>query len=184
MKFSGRISGNSATLTVVGEKNAATVRRIIDNIQNMDLVNELREKGYERIADTNGFVNIRNMQTGETAGFESLREARNMFLDPDNEFFHPTAIRIEENTFFRIVSDEPTEEAVKNVIANSDKLFMDICALGGIQITEAEFAKYSQTEGVTAIDVNIDEQTMHVYGADKPITSFAEIKGVDDIAAY
>lgn len=106
MKFSGRISGNNATLTVVGEKNAATVRRIIDNIQNMDLVNELREKGYERIADTNGFVNIRNMQTGETAGFESLREARNMFLDPDNEFFHPTAIRIEENSFFRIVSDE------------------------------------------------------------------------------
>ncbi|MGN0665413.1 MAG: hypothetical protein ACI4KF_02680, partial [Huintestinicola sp.] len=106
MKFSGRISGNSATLTVVGEKNAATVRRIIDNIQNMDLVNELREKGYERIADTNGFVNIRNMQTGETAGFESLREARNMFLDPDNDFFHPTAIRIEENSFFRIVSDE------------------------------------------------------------------------------
>ena len=90
MKFSGRISGNSATLTVVGENNAAFVRRIIDNIQNMDLVNELREKGYERIADTNGFVNIRNMQTGETAGFESLREARNMFLDPDNEFFHPT----------------------------------------------------------------------------------------------
>ena len=107
MKFSGRISGNNATLTVVGEKNAAAVRRIIDNIQNMDLVNELREKGYERIADTNGFVNIRNMQTGETAGFESLRDARNMFLDPDNEFFHPTAIRIEENTFFRIVSDEP-----------------------------------------------------------------------------
>lgn len=107
MKFSGRISGNNATLTVVGEKNAATVRRIIDNIQNMDLVNELREKGYERIADTNGFVNIRNMQTGETAGFESLREARNMFLDPDNEFFHPTEMRIEENTFFRIVSDEP-----------------------------------------------------------------------------
>ena len=29
-----------------------------------------------------------------------------MFLDPDNEFFHPTAMRIEENTFFRIVSDE------------------------------------------------------------------------------
>ena len=106
MKFSGRISGNNATLTVVGEKNAATVRRIIDNIQNMDLVNELREKGYERISDTNGFVNIRNMQTGETAGFESLKEARNMFLDPENEFFHPTEMRIEENTFFRIVSDE------------------------------------------------------------------------------
>lgn len=106
MKFSGRLNGSNATLTVVGDTNAAFVRRVIDNIQNMDLVNELREKGYERTADTNGFVNIRNMQTGETAGFESLREARNMFLDPDNEFFHPTEMRIEENTFFRIVSDE------------------------------------------------------------------------------
>lgn len=106
MKFSGRLNGSNATLTVVGDNNAAFVRRIIDNIQNMDLVNELREKGYERTADTNGFVNIRNMQTGETAGFESLKEAQNMFLDPDNEFFHPTAMRIEENTFFRIVSDE------------------------------------------------------------------------------
>ena len=106
MKFSGRLNGSNATLTVVGDTNAAFVRRIIDNIQNMDLVNELREKGYERIADTNGFVNIRNMQTGETAGFESLKEARNMFLNPDNEFFHPTEMRIEENTFFRIVSDE------------------------------------------------------------------------------
>ena len=106
MKFSGRLNGSNATLTVVGDTNAAFVRRIIDNIQNMDLVNELREKGYERIADTNGFVNIRNMQTGETAGFENLKEARNMFLDPDNEFFHHTAMRIEENTFFRIVSDE------------------------------------------------------------------------------
>ena len=106
IKFSGRINANSATITVAGDSNAAFVRRIIDNIQNMDLVNELREKGYERTADTNGFVNIRNMQTGETAGFESLKEARNMFLDPDNEFFHPTEMRIEENTFFRIVSDE------------------------------------------------------------------------------
>ena len=107
MKFSGRLNGSKATLTVVADTNAAFVRRIIDNIQNMDLVNELREKGYERTADTNGFLNIRNMQTGETAGFESLKEARNMFLAPDNEFFHPTAMRIEENTFFRIVSDEP-----------------------------------------------------------------------------
>ena len=62
MKFSGRLNGSNATLTVVGDTNAAFVRRIIDNIQNMDLVNELREKGYERTADTNGFVNIRNMQ--------------------------------------------------------------------------------------------------------------------------
>ena len=106
IKFSGRINANSATITVAGDSNAAFVRRIIDNIQNMDLVNELREKGYERIADTNGFVNIQNVRTGETAGFESLGEARNMFLDPDNEFFHPTEMRIEDNSLYRIVSDE------------------------------------------------------------------------------
>ena len=106
IKFSGRINANSATITVAGDSNAAFVRRIIDNIQNMDLVNEMREKGYERIADTNGFVNIQNVRTGETAGFESLGEARNMFLDPDNDFFHPTEMRIDDNSLYRIVSDE------------------------------------------------------------------------------
>ena len=106
-KFSGRINGDKATLTVAGDENASLVRRIIDNVQNMDLVNELNEKGYERLSDTNGFVNIRNTATGATAGFESLREVRSMFLDPENEFFHPTKTRIEENSFYRIVSDEP-----------------------------------------------------------------------------
>ena len=57
---------------------------------------------------------------------------------------------------------------------------MDLCSLGGTQITEVEFAQYSQTEGIAAIDVNIDEQTMHVY--DSGIVSFKDIKGIDDIA--
>lgn len=82
------------------------------------------------------------------------------------------------------IANDVAEEAVRNAIKNSDRLFMDLCALGGIQITEAEFAQYSQTDGVTAIDVNIDEQTMHIYGAENPITSFAEIKGIDEISAH
>lgn len=73
------------------------------------------------------------------------------------------------------IANDVTEDSVKNVIVNSEKLFMDICALGGKQISEVKFAEYSQTEGVTAFDINIDEQTMHVYGADKPFTAFAEI---------
>ena len=80
------------------------------------------------------------------------------------------------------IANDITEEAVKNTIANSDKLFMDLCTLGGTQITEVEFAQYSQTEGIAAIDVNIDEQTMHIYGAENPIVSFKEIRGIDEIA--
>ena len=80
------------------------------------------------------------------------------------------------------IANDITEEAVRNAIANSNKLFMELCALGGTQITEAEFAQYSQTEGIAAIDVNIDEQTMHIYGADEPIVSFKEIKGIDEIS--
>ena len=80
------------------------------------------------------------------------------------------------------IANDITEESVRNVIANSDKLFMDLCALGGTQITEVEFAQYSQTEGIAAIDVNIDEQTMHIYGAENPIVSFKKIRGIDEIA--
>ena len=80
------------------------------------------------------------------------------------------------------IANDITEESVRNVIANSDKVFMDLCALGGTQITEIEFAKYSQTEGIAAIDVNIDEQTMHVYGSENPIVSFKEIRGIDEIS--
>ena len=80
------------------------------------------------------------------------------------------------------IANDITEEAVRNAIANSDKLFMELCALGGTQITEVEFAQYSQTEGIAAIDVNINEQTMHIYGADEPIVYFKEIKGIDEIS--
>ena len=156
MKFSGRVNGSNATLTVVGDNNAAFVRRIIDNIQNMDLVNELREKGYERIADTNGFVNIRNMQTGETAGFENLKEARNMFLDPDNEFFHHTAMRIEENTFFRIVSDEPN---------------MDYYISEYDPETGEEVAVYLDDEGKCPTFANVNDAIAYADGHDISYTN-------------
>lgn len=74
------------------------------------------------------------------------------------------------------IANNATEAAVRNIISNSDKIFMDLCALGGKQIDEATFAKYSQTEGITAIDVNIDEQIMNVYDAEKPITTFDDIR--------
>lgn len=74
------------------------------------------------------------------------------------------------------IANNVTENEVRKAISNSDKLFMDLCALGNKQIDEAAFAEYSQTEGVTAIGVNIDEKAMHIYDAEKPIVSFNEIR--------
>lgn len=94
IQFSGRIQGERATITVSGNENAETVRRMLDNIRNADFMEDLRNNGYERTADTNGFVNIRNTVTGETAGFSSLDEVRLPFADTENEFFHPTEYEV------------------------------------------------------------------------------------------
>ena len=93
-RFSGIIRGEKATITVSGEKNAAAVRAMVENLKNMDLLEALRERGYERTADTNGFVNIRNMQTGEVCGFNGMAAVRDMFDNPENEFFYPLSHRI------------------------------------------------------------------------------------------
>lgn len=93
-KFSGIIRGEKATITVSGDKNAAAVRAMVDNIKNLDLLEALRERGFERTADTNGFVNIRNIQTGETCGFNNMAAVRDMFDDTENEFFYPLSYRI------------------------------------------------------------------------------------------
>lgn len=93
-RFSGIIRGEKATITVSGEKNAAAVRAMVENLKNMDLLEALRERGYERTADTNGFVNIRNMQTGEVCGFNGIAAVRDMFDNPENEFFYPLSHRI------------------------------------------------------------------------------------------
>ena len=95
IRFSGRILANSATITVSGRKNAEMVNRMIENIRNADIINELYRAGYERMADTNGFVNIRNNGTGEIVGFRSMDMVREMFHDQSNEFFHPSAYRVD-----------------------------------------------------------------------------------------
>lgn len=94
-RFSGRIIGDRATITVSGDKNAVNVRRMADNIKNSDLLSLLDERGFERVNLNNGFVNLRNHNTGVVEGFENLDAVREMFLDEDNEFFHPTAYRLE-----------------------------------------------------------------------------------------
>ena len=121
IRFSGRILANSATITVSGRKNAKMVNRMIDNIHNADIINELFRAGYERLADTNGFVNIRNNETGETVGFRNMDMVREMYNDGNNEFFHPTAYRIDkvEDAFYiSEVSKETTAE--RNVYAEPD----------------------------------------------------------------
>lgn len=95
IRFSGRILENSATITVSGRKNADMVNRMIDNIRNADIIAELYGAGYERLADTNGFVNIRSSSTGEVVGFRSMDMVRDMFHDQSNEFFHPSAYRVD-----------------------------------------------------------------------------------------
>lgn len=121
IRFSGRILANSATITVSGRKNAEMVNRMIDNIHNADIINELFRAGYERLADTNGFVNIRNNETGETVGFRNMDMVREMYNDGNNEFFHPSAYRIDkaEDAFYiSEVSKESTAE--RNVYAESN----------------------------------------------------------------
>lgn len=118
IRFSGRILANSATITVSGRKNAEMVNRMIDNIHNADIINELFRAGYERLADTNGFVNIRNNETGETVGFRNMDMVREMYNDGNNEFFHPSAYRIdkaEEAFYISEVSKETAAE--RNVYA-------------------------------------------------------------------
>ena len=121
IRFSGRILANSATITVSGRKNAEMVNRMIDNIHNADIINELFRAGYERLADTNGFVNIRNNETGEIVGFRNMDMVREMYNDGNNEFFHPSAYRIDkaEDAFYiSEVSKETTAE--RNVYAESN----------------------------------------------------------------
>ncbi len=121
IRFSGRILANSATITVSGRKNAEMVNRMIDNIHNADIINELFRAGYERLADTNGFVNIRNNETGETVGFRNMDMVREMYNDGNNEFFHPSAYRIDkadEAFYISEINGETTDE--RNVYTDTN----------------------------------------------------------------
>lgn len=96
-RFSGRIVGDKATITVSGDKNAVAVRRIAENIKNMDLLTELEAAGFERV-NINGFddfVHLKNKATGAIEGFDGLDMVREMFYDTEVEFFHPTAYKID-----------------------------------------------------------------------------------------
>ncbi len=124
-RFSGIINGNKATITVSGEKNAAAVRNMIDNIKNMDLLEELHKAGYERVADSNGFVNIRRNATGEVCGFTDLNAVRDMFVNPDNDFFHPLSYRIgcrqrEKEHFYFIMQYNPADRRSAAVYYDSE----------------------------------------------------------------
>lgn len=156
IRFSGIILANSATITVSGRKNAEMVNRMIDNIHNADIINELFRAGYERLADTNGFVNIRNNETGETVGFRNMDMVREMYNDGNNEFFHPSAYRIdkaEDSFYISEVSKESTAE--RNVYAESN---------GNVPTFESRDTaeKYADNNGIDVSDFEeiISEETV------------------------
>ncbi|MCI7350921.1 MAG: YodL domain-containing protein, partial [Ruminococcus sp.] len=134
------------------------------------------------------------VQNGELSSFEdvgiALEETANRILislDRENSRSEEkvnAVLAVSQNDTNRYyVANNVSVDDVRKTITSSDKLFIDLCALGEKQITEAQFAEYSQRNGVAAVDVDIDEQTMHVYGSEKPIVSFEEIKAdFDEIA--
>ncbi len=146
IRFSGRILANSATITVSGRKNAEMVNRMIDNIHNADIINELFRAGYERLADTNGFVNIRNNETGETVGFRNMDMVREMYNDGNNEFFHPSAYRIDkaEEVFYISESNSTTADE-RNVYTDTN---------GDVPVFESRYEaeEYASDNGIDVSD--------------------------------
>lgn len=156
IRFSGRILANSATITVSGRKNAEMVNRMIDNIHNADIINELFRAGYERLADTNGFVNIRNNETGETVGFRNMDMVREMYNDGNNEFFHPSAYRIDkaEDAFYISEANSTTADE-RNVYTDTN---------GDVPVFESRYEakEYASYNGIDVSDFEeiISEETV------------------------
>lgn len=163
-RFSGIIKGEKATITVSGEKNAAAVRAMVDNIKNLDLLEALRAQGFERVADTNGFVNIRNIQTGDVCGFSSMAAVREMFYSPENDFFHPMTHRIAYREhpqtgeyYYYILKYNPADRNTAYVLRDEENkpyLFQSVDEAisfvqnGGIKITniDEEIANWRELE--------------------------------------
>ena len=146
IRFSGRILANFATITVSGRKNAEMVNRMIDNIHNADIINELFRAGYERLADTNGFVNIRNNETGETVGFRNMDMVREMYNDGNNEFFHPSAYRIDKTEEAYYISEANSTTAdERNVYTDTN---------GDVPVFESrhEAEEYASDNGIDVSD--------------------------------
>lgn len=96
IKFSGVIQGDNATITVSGNKDIDIIKRLISNIQNRDLFEDISNAGFTRLPDDeNGFIVYQNNATGEVCGFDGADMLRDMFNDIYNEFFHRTEYRIE-----------------------------------------------------------------------------------------
>ena len=156
IRFSGRILANSATITVSGRKNAEMVNRMIDNIHNADIINELFRAGYERLADTNGFVNIRNNETGETVGFRNMDMVREMYNDGNNEFFHPSAYCIDkaEDSFYISEANSTTADE-RNVYTDTN---------GDVPVFESRYEakEYASYNGIDVSDFEeiISEETV------------------------
>lgn len=94
IRFSGRVTGNKATITVSGDNNAAVIRSIIDELNSADLFEEMKKSGFERIQQGNGNINIRNMKTGAVCSFTTISALRESWNGGASDFFHPSAFRI------------------------------------------------------------------------------------------
>lgn len=176
IRFSGRILENSATITVSGRKNADMVNRMIDNIRNADIIAELYSAGYERLADTNGFVNIRSSFTGEVVGFRSMDMVRDMFHDQSNEFFHPSAYRVDtaaetaQPYYISEVKKETAEERNVHTDTNgsaptfeSKDLAEEYASDNGIDLSD--FEEITSEEKVVSENVLVE----HIETSDKSL---------------
>ncbi|MBQ4486056.1 MAG: DUF3848 domain-containing protein, partial [Oscillospiraceae bacterium] len=122
LRFSGLIRGNTATITVSGDENAAAVRSMIENMKYGALIADLERAGYMRVTNDNyfkdGFVVLRNLKTGEQCGFDGFDMIRSMWEDPDNEYFHPPVYKIvrdEEKLGYYISERYPDTDTEKDV---------------------------------------------------------------------
>ena len=166
IRFSGRILENSATITVSGRKNAEMVNRMIDNIRNADIINELYKAGYERLADTNGFVNIRNNASGEVVGFRSMDMVREMFGDASNEFFHTSAYRVESIP----EAAEPFYiSEVDSVTADEKNVYVDENVTVPVFDSRENAEQYAEEKGIDLTDF---EEVISEPVADVPVEHF------------
>ena len=153
IRFSGVIRGNKATITVSGDRNAAVVRGMIENYKNMDLIQELHEHGFERLPDTNGFVNIRNISTNEICGFTDLNAVRQMFYDNSNEFFHPLALRIAyrekdaDNFYYYIQRYSPSDSSISITYRDDNNAPV-------FSKTVEDVIEYVRTHGISITNLN------------------------------
>ena len=166
IRFSGIIRGNTATLTVSGDENAAAVRSMIENMKYGVLIADLKQAGFERVADTDGFINLRNVKTGTVTGFDGFEMIRSMWEDSDNEYFHPSVYKIvrdEEKHDYYISERYPDSDTEKDVYYESNgnvPTFDNVdAAIGYVQrnniavINTAEELESLRTEDMTRQEI-------------------------------